>query len=128
MKKSIGFYLAALACVLSLVGVVLYTRVPLTDMLVYVMLACGVVAGVLALILNGKHYGKTADFLVAAGTVLVAVGLSLSVHPVVLDFSSAISGLSTWDILQEYFVFAAVTGVAWLMFLIGAFTGVGKEA
>lgn len=127
MKKTIGFYLTAIACVLGIVGMVLYSRVHLTEMLVYVMLACGVVVGVVALAMQAKLGHGLANFLVAVSTVLVAVGLGVSIRPVVMDFGSAISGLDSWDILNEYFAFLGVTAVSWLVFLVCAFTGVGKE-
>lgn len=127
MKKSIGFYLTIAACVLAAAGAVLYSRVHATEMLVYMFLACGVAAGVLALVIQTVKGHDGANLLVAAGAVLLALGLGMSIRSVVFDFSSAIAGLDSWDILNEYFAFLGATVVSWVVFLVCAFTGVNKK-
>ena len=129
MKKTLGFYLSALAAVLALIGVILYGNVPQTHSLVRPLLIICVVLSALVLAVSaGKAKFAGGNLLPVANALLCMAAVGLSIGPMISTVVFAFMGMSPMSSAQGYLMFAGVAVAAWLLSVIAAFPGIVKKA
>ena len=128
MKKTAGFYLSALSCVLSLVCVFLYGSVLFTSDFVRPILIVNVVvcAVVLGLTLAGKVI-PCGNLLPFINAILCMAAVALSIAPMVNTVVFAFMGMNPMSNAQGFLTFAGVGLAAWLLSVIASFTGIVKR-
>ncbi|MBQ8092930.1 MAG: hypothetical protein IJ242_05070 [Clostridia bacterium] len=125
MKKTIGFYLSALAAVLALIGAVLYGSVPQTNALVRPLLILSAVLSVAVLAVSTRI--PCGNLLPILSALLCMGAVGLSIGPMISTVVFAFMGMSPMSSAQGYLVFACVGLAAWLISVIAAFPGIVKK-
>ena len=127
-KKTVGFYFALAAAVLSLAGAFVYRGVTYKSTAVYAVLIIAAVLEVLIVVLSAVKELRT-EYNIAAmiSSVLMMTGAALSIRPMVREIANTIAGLNEWSVLYTYFLYIALTLLGGLLFLIASFTGIVSE-
>lgn len=126
-NKTIGFYLLIVAAVFSVVGVFFYNGAEVTSSSIIVMVVISAVLAVAAAALAAAKPGLR--FLNLAATVcavLLAWALIQSVSSQLDPLGWWVSGLYTFDQVMGYLVFAALSGVSILLYLVTSFVNLEK--
>lgn len=126
-NKRLGFYVSAVACVLTLIGLILYgsaaNQLPIVRTLLIIVLAVEALAFILSL-------GKFRPFLnlsMPICAVLMAAMLILSFSTQLDALGYAVAGLYTMDQVMPFIRFAAVAAVAFLLFIVSSFMQYGRQ-
>ncbi|MCD7917848.1 MAG: hypothetical protein LUF84_05290 [Clostridiales bacterium] len=117
-NKSGGFYLTALAAILTLVSLIVYNSVMYTYTLIYVLLVAALVLEVLPLFLNIPFLTGVAP--VANAVLNGAAGMGSAVV-MVNQIAYVVTGLDQMSTITSYIVFASVAIVAMLVNIVAAF-------
>jgi len=126
-NKTIGFYLLVVAAVLSIVGVIFYNSAEVTSGPIMIMVVVSAVlalaAAALAAVKPGLKFLNLAATLCA---VLLAWALIQSVSSQLDPIGWWISGLYTLDQVIGFLVFAALSGLSIVLYLISSFKNLEK--
>ena len=128
MKKTTGFYLSMLSCILALVCIFLYGNVLYTNTYVRPLLIAGVAVSVLLLVLAGKGKTTIVNILPLLSAILCMAAVALSIAPMVNTVVFAFMGMNPMSNAQGFLVFAGAGLCAWLLSVIAAFLGIVKKA
>lgn len=127
MKKTIGFYLSAVAAILSLVSVFLYGSVSSSNGMVRPLLIASVVISVIVLgatvVMKGIPGG---NLLPVVNSVLCMGAVGTATIPVITMIVFVVMGMNPYSTISAYVTFAVVAGVAWALNLISSFIGITK--
>ena len=127
MKKTIGFYLSAVAAVLSLVSVFLYGSVSSANGMVRPLLIASVVVSVVVL---GAGFASKSipggNLLPVLNSVLCMGAVGTATIPVISMIVFVAMGMNPYSTISAYVTFAVVAGIAWALDLISSFTGISK--
>lgn len=126
-KISLGFVLAAISTVLSVVCAFLYKSVVQQNGTTVTLLIFAAVAGAAALCLAFVRGKEIPNLFLIVHAVLLMAALAISIAPVVNDMGLVFAGLYQMDIINAYITFAVVVCVAWLISVIASFMGVSKK-
>ena len=129
MKKTVGFYFAALSAVLAIVCIFLYGNVLFTNGYVRPLLIADVVisAAVLALSASGKPI-PGGNLLPLVCSLLCMAAVALSIAPMVNTVVFAFMGMNPMSNAQGFLVFAGAGLCTWLLSVIASFLGIVKKA
>lgn len=117
-NKSGGFYLTALAAILTLVALITYNSVMYTLTLTTVLLVVALVLELVPLFLNIPLLTGVAP---VVNTVLNGAAAMASASVMVNQIAYVISGLDQMSTIASYIVFASVAIVAMLVNIVAAF-------
>ncbi len=117
-NRGIGFYVTLVACVLTLIATILYSKAMYTTTYVYVALIAAIVIEALAFVLNNKILNNWLPILEA---VLVGFAIAHSFSVMVNQIGYVVAGLDTMETLKSFITFAVVAGVAMLLNMISGF-------
>ena len=127
-KKTFGFYLSVIACILALVSVILYgsaaNQMPIVPPLIWAAIGVEVLLIVLSAVMGNKNI---LNLSVVISAVLMAVALAQSFNSQLDALGYAYAGLYTIDQVMPFIRFAVVCALSFLAFIICAFTDLGKE-
>lgn len=128
-NKAVGFYFAAIAAVLSVVGVVLYGSVMYRYTPVYYMLGAAIAVAVIGLggtlAMGHKALFSAVPVINAALSASAAVwAASLMVNQI----GYVIAGLDDMSTINSWIVFMVITVAAMLLNIIASFLPMAKEA
>lgn len=126
-KISLGFVLAAISTVLSVVCLFLYKPVVQQTGTTNTLLICAALAGAAALVLAFVLGKEISNLLLIVHAVLLIAVIGVSVAPVVNDMGLVFAGLYQNDIISAYITFAVLVCIAWLLSLVSTFTGLTKK-
>ena len=126
-KKSVGFFVLAVAAVVSVISIILYGSAMNKATSAYGFMIAAAVVACAALVLGAVSGNKLANWGGALATVLMMAGLGWSLTVMVDAIGYVISGLYQFSLLQSYITFAVCGGIAWLLFLVSSFMSVVKE-
>ncbi|MBQ5987147.1 MAG: hypothetical protein IJL59_07755 [Clostridia bacterium] len=130
MKNKVSFIGFALVCastVLAIVSAILYNFAYIKAPQTYTLLIIAAIVGAGALALAVALGKEIPNLLAAAHAVLLMAALGVSIAPMVNEMGLVYAGLNPQTNLTGFITFAAFTGVAWLIAVIGAFLGVAKR-
>ena len=126
-KITLGFVLAAVSTVLSVVCAILYKSVVQQTSMTYTLLIFAAVAGAAALVLALVLGKEIPNLFLVAHAVLLMAAIGISIAPVVNDMGLVFSGLYQKDIIAAFITFAIVAGIAWLIAVVASFAGVTRK-
>ena len=126
-KITLGFVLAAISTILSVVCVVLYKSVSQQDGNTNILLILAAFAGAAALLLSIARGKEIPNLFLIAHAILLVAAIGISIAPVVNDMGLVFSGLYQNDIIAAYITFAIFACVAWLIAVVASFMGVTKK-
>ena len=126
-KKSVGFFVLAVAAIASVISIILYGSAMNKATSAYGFMIAAAVVACAALVLALVKGSKIANWGGALAAVLMMAGLGWSLTVMVDAIGYVISGLYQFSLLQSYITFAICGGVAWLLFLISSFMSVVKD-
>ena len=126
-KKSVGFFVLAVAAVVSVISIILYGSAMNKATSAYGFMIAAAVVACAALVLGAVSGNKLANWGGALAAVLMMAGLGWSLTVMVDAIGYVISGLYQFSLLQSYITFAVCGGIAWLLFLVSSFMSVVKE-
>ena len=127
-KKSIGFFIIAVAAVVGIVGIALYGKSYSTNSKAYGFMIAAVIVAAVALVI-GQVAGKAAivNWGGVCAAALMAAGLGWSLTVMVDAIGYVISGLFQFSTLQSYITYAICAGIGWLLYLVSGFSGILKK-
>ena len=125
-KITLGFVLAAVSTVLSVVCAILYKSVVQQTSMTYTLLIFAAVAGAAALVLALVPGKEIPNLFLVAHAVLLMAAIGISIAPVVNDMGLVFSGLYQKDIISAYISFAVCACIAWLISVVASFLGATK--
>lgn len=125
--KKAGFYFSFVACLLTLVSLILYTRANNQVSTVFVLLGIVLAVEVVCLALSFKGFRPWMNLSMTVCAVLMAVAVVLAVSTQLDALGYAMAGLYTIDQVMPYLQFAVVSAVALVIFLISSFMDYGKN-
>ena len=123
-KITLGFVLAAVSTVLSVVCAVLYKSALMKDDRTYIILIAAAAAGALALILAWVMGKEIPNLLLCAHAVLLMAALGISIAPMVNEMGLVFAGLNPQTNLSGFITYAVAAGIAWLISVVASFAGV----
>ena len=126
-KKSVGFFVLAVAAVVSVISIILYGSAMNKATSAYGFMIAAAVVACAALVLGAVRGSKLANWGGALAAVLMMAGLGWSLTVMVDAIGYVVSGLYQFSLLQSYITFAVCGGIAWLLFLVSSFMSVVKE-
>ena len=126
-KKSVGFFVLAVAAIASVISIILYGSEMNKATSAYGFMIAAAVVACAALMLALVKGSKIANWGGALAAVLMMAGLGWSLTVMVDAIGYVISGLYQLSLLQSYITFAICGGIAWLLFLISSFMSVVKD-
>lgn len=123
-KRTVGFYLGAVAAVLGIVSIVLNNGVPNSIGPVTMMLIAAVVIEVIFLVLPLATGARPVYNLVSIVTsALFAAALTYSFGPQMNQLGNVVAGLDDPSSLQSFFLFVGVAAAGLLVDIVSSFTG-----
>ena len=127
-KKTIGFYISVVACVLALVALVLYLPISGTLPLVIGLLIASIVIEV-ALIAVSWVIGNKPILNLASSINAVLLGYAIvtSFNPQLDAIGYVVSGLYTYDQISGFVNFTVVIAIAFLLYIVASFMNLGKQ-
>lgn len=126
-NKTVGFYLLVAAAVLSIVSVFFYSGAEVTSTPIIIMVVVSAVLAIAAAALAAVKPGlKFLNLAATVCAVLLAWALVQSVTSQLDPLGWWISGLYTLDQVMGFLVFAALSGVAIVLYLITSFQNLEK--
>lgn len=126
-NKTIGFYLLIVAAVLSVVSVFFYIGAEVTSTPIIVMVVISAVLAVAAAALAAVKPGlKLLDLAATVCAVLLAWALVQSVSSQLDPLGWWVSGLYTLSQVLGFLVFAGLSVLAIILYLIASFTNLEK--
>ena len=126
-NKRPGFYFSAIACVLTLIGLILYgtaaNQVPMVRTLLIIVLLVEVVAFGISI----PGFKPFLNLSMPICTVLMAAALILSFNTQLDALGYAVAGLYTMDQIMPFLRFAVTAAAAFLLFAASSFMSYGKR-
>lgn len=121
-NKAAGFYLSALAAILSVVGMLLYSRSMYKETIVYVLLAAHIiifciVTGLSAVCGNKKIFRSVT----LVNAVLLASVLVQSLNPMVNQIGFVFSGLDPMSTISGFLVFTVICFVGMVLNVVASY-------
>lgn len=127
-KKTFGFYLSVIACVLALVGVIMYGSIANQMAIVPPFIWGAIAVEVLMIVVSFAAGNRNIlNLSVVISAVLMAIALAQSFNSQLDALGYAYAGLYTMDQVMPFIRFAAVCAVSFLMFIVCSFMNLGKE-
>lgn len=127
-KKAAGFYLALLAGIFSVIGIVLYGSVMYTFTPVYYMLGAAVALDVLVSVLTAVMGSREVfSLLPVVNAVLMACAVVWGTNLMVNQLGYVFAGLDGMDTIMSYIYYVAVATVSMLVNIIASFLPMEKE-
>lgn len=126
-NKKVGFYVSFIACILTLVSLILYTKAANQISIVIVLLSAALVIEVLCLVVSSRKFSRFMNLSMPLCTVLLAGALVQSLTTQLDALGYAVAGLYTIDQVMPYLRFAVAAAAAFVVFLISSFMDYGKE-
>ena len=127
-KKTFGFYLSVIACVLALVSVIMYGSIANQMAIVPPFIWGAVAVEVLMIVVSFAAGNKNIlNLSVVISAVLMAIALAQSFNSQLDALGYAYAGLYTMDQVMPFIRFAVVCAVSFLMFIVCAFMDLGRE-
>lgn len=127
-KKTAGFYITALATVLTLVGLFFYGAAENADSRVFLL--AGAAIAVEVLLIAGTYFaGNRAVFNLAtsASAILMALAVAISFYTQLDAIGYVVSGLYTSDKITSFAVFVVLGVAALIFYCVASFMNLGKE-
>jgi len=127
-KKTVGFYLSVIACVLALISVIMYGSIANQMAIVPPFIWAAIAVEVLMIVLTFAVGNRNIlNLSVVISAVLMAIALAQSFNSQLDALGYAYAGLYTMDQVMPFIRFAAVCAVSFLMFIVCSFMDLGKE-
>lgn len=126
-KITLGFVLAAVSTVLSVVCAFLYKSALMKDSMTYTFLYAAAAAGAAALVLAWVMGKEIPNIILCAHAVLLMAALGVSIAPMVNEMGLVFAGLNPQTNLTGFITYAVAAGIAWLISVIASFAGVSAK-
>ena len=127
-KKTFGFYLSVIACLLALVSVILYgmaaNQMSIVPKLIWGAIAVEALLIVLSAVLGNRNI---LNLTVVISAVLMAVALAQSFNSQLDALGYAYAGLYTMDQIMPFIRFVVVAALSFLGFILCSFMNMGRE-
>lgn len=126
-KKTFGFYLSVLACVLALVSVILYSGVANQMSIVPPLIWAAIGVEVLMIVCSAVVGNRNIlNLSVVISAVLMATALAQSFNSQLDALGYVYAGLYTVDQVMPFIRFAVVCALSFVIFIVCAFMDLGR--
>ena len=126
-KKTFGFYLSVIACVLALVSVILYgsaaNQMSIVPPLIWAAIAMEILLIVCSAVIGNKNI---LNLSVVISAVLMGLALAHSFSSQLDALGYVYAGLYTMDQIMGFVRFVVVCAISYLLFIICSFMDLGK--
>lgn len=126
-KITLGFVLAAVSTVLSVVCIFLYGSALMKDGMTNTLLIAAAAAGIIALVLAFAVGKELPNICLIAHAVLIMAAIGISAAPMVNEFGLVFAGLNPQTNLSGYITFAVCACIAWVIAVVASFMGITKK-
>lgn len=125
-KRKIGFFVMCVAVIVAIVSIIIYGNSYVTSREAYIFLIAAAAVALISAVLALK-LPKIFNWGAPVAAMLAAAGLAYSGTVMADPIGYVISGLYSADTLTGYISFAIVAAIAWVLYLVVGFMGMGKE-